>query len=279
MSRAAAWAALLLVLAQPAPAQWAQGKPGRVWVKSAFFLQRTDKEFDAVGQRRRRIDGGEADSRAVFTDVIVGVHPKVDIWLQIPYLDLRFTNVAESLHGSGFGDLRGWVRWQVVSLNNGATPIAVRAGAKAPLGPAPLDVTLIPIGEGQWDLEFFGEIGHSFWPVPAYAELWLGYRARFANNTTLKDPGGEFVFLTEAGVNPTSGTLLKATLDGFTSRKWTVEGIPTAKVRRIFTLQLAGGVRAINLLWLEGGVRLALAGREFPAGPQLVIALSTAFEL
>ncbi|NIM49801.1 MAG: hypothetical protein GTN62_06030 [Gemmatimonadales bacterium] len=52
-----------------------------------------------------------------------------------------------------------------------------------------------------------------------------------------------------------------------------------ARVRRIITLQLAGGVRAINPLWLEGGVRLPLAGSEFPAGPQLVVGLSTGFEL
>jgi hypothetical protein len=250
-----------------------------VWIKSALFWQDTDEEFGPAGERRRRIDQGVADSRAIFTDIIVGVIPALDLWVQIPYLNLRFTSVAEDLHSAGLGDLRAWVRWQPFSLGSGSTPIAVRAGAKAPLGFAPLDVTIIPLGEGQWDLELFGEIGHSFWPIPAYAELWLGYRTRFANQTTAKDPGAEYVVLAEAGFNPTAGTLVKATFDGFVGGNWIVEGVETATSRRIFILQFEGALRLLRRIWLEGGVRLPVAGRNFPAGPQLVVALSSAFDL
>ncbi len=271
--------ALLLGVASPADAQWTQGGLGRFWVKSAFFWQQTTEEYDAAGNRRERIDRGEANSRAVFTDVIIGLHPKVDLWIQIPFLDLRFTSIAEDLRSTGIGDLRAWVRWQPLNLGRGSTPIAVRAGAKAPLGFAPLDVTIVPLGEGQWDLELFGEIGHSFWPTPVYAELWLGYRARFANNTTFKDPGGEFVFLGEVGGNPTSWSLLKATIDGFVGRNWIVEGVETGTSRRVLTLQAEAAVRLPGAVWIEGGGRFPLSGQNFPAGPQLVVGASWAFSV
>jgi hypothetical protein len=259
--------------ASPAWAQWTQGKAGKVWLKSAMFWQRTGQEFDAVGNRRERIDQGTSNSRAIFTDVIVGLHPRLDLWLQIPFLDLAFSSPAEDLHSRGFGDVRAWLRWQPVQLG-ASTPLALRVGAKAPLGFSPLDVTIVPLGEGQWDLEVFGEIGHSFWPAPIYAELWAGYRARFANATTLKDPGGEYVFLLEGGVNPSTRTLLKATLDGFAGRNWIVEGIETSSSRRILTLQLGGAVQVVGPVWVEAGGRYPLAGRTFPAGAQLVLGLS-----
>ena len=259
--------------ASPASAQWTQGKAGRVWVKSALFWQRTGQEFDAVGNRRERIDQGTSNSRATFTDVIVGLHPQLDLWLQIPYLDLAFSSPAQDLRSRGFGDVRAWLRWQPVRLG-ASTPLALRVGAKAPLGFSPLDVTIVPLGEGQWDLEVFGEVGHSFWPAPVYAELWAGYRARFANATTIKDPGGEYVFLLEGGVNLSTRILLKATLDGFAGRNWIVEGVETSSSRSILSLQLGGGVKVVGPVWVEAGGRYPLAGRTFPAGPQLVLGLS-----
>ena len=274
MIRAVVAAACLTLIALPAQAQWTQGAPGRVWLKVSFLGQRTGEEFDQEGNRRERIDGGESDNRAIFTDVIVGILPSLDFWLQVPYLDLSFSNVVDTLRSTGIGDVRAWLRWQFL---RGSTALALRAGAKAPFGFAPLDVQFVPIGEGQWDLDFFGEVGHSFWPFPAYWELWLGYRVRFEKATTQKDPGNEFVFLTEAGVNPTSRTLVKATLDGLIGGNWVVEGVETASARRILTLQLTGAARAVGPLWLEAGVRLPLAGQNFPAGPVLQLGASARF--
>jgi hypothetical protein len=269
--------AWLSLVATPASAQWVQGGLGRVWAKATFMLQRTDERFDAAGRRAPWLGNGEADSRALFTDVIVGVTPRLDVWLLIPYFDLRFRDAGDTLRTTGFGDIKAWVRWQVAALHSGQTPVALRAGAKAPVGSSPLDAQIIPVGEGQWDLELFAELGHSFWPAPAYAELWLGYRARFENSTKHKDPGGELVFLTEVGLTPWGRWLLKATLDGFFGRRWVVEGVQTATQRRIVTLQLVGGVRTIASVWAEGGVRLPLSGREFPAGPQLTAAISASY--
>lgn len=265
---------LLLSAPEPASAQWTRAKVGGLWVKTAFFFQRTDQRFDETGSRVPWLDMGESDARALYTDIVLGLHRDLDVWLQIPFFDLRFNRDFDPKRTTGFGDARGWVRWKVIDLFNESTPVALRFGAKAPIGSSPLDAEIIPVGDGQWDLEGFAEIGHSFWPAPAYAELWFGYRARFENREKAKDPGGEYVFLTEVGVNPTPRTLVKATLDGFWSRRWIVEGVLTNTKRRILQLQLSAAVGVPRPIWTELGVRFPLGGRNFPAGPQLVAALS-----
>ncbi|MFQ5703461.1 MAG: hypothetical protein ACE5HT_05490 [Gemmatimonadales bacterium] len=264
----------LFLLASPAQAQWTQGRAGRVWVKVAGFRQKTDKRFGVVGERERYLTNGTSDARAVVTDVIVGVQPNLDVWLQVPYFDLRFSDAAQDLRTTGFGDIRAWVRWQPITLFKGSTPLALRAGVKTPIGDSPRDGQIIPVGEGQWDAEVFGEIGHSFWPFPAYGELWLGYRKRYPNGRLLKDPGNEFVFLSEVGWNPREWSLLKVTVDGLRGKRFRSDRILTATKRRLTTLQLAGAVRA-GPTWPEFAVRIPLDGRGFiPAGPQYSLAVS-----
>lgn len=270
--------ALLTALGvQPAAAQWTQGRAGRVWVKVAGFFQQTDEKFGAFGEREPWINNGESNSRAIFTDIIVGVHPSVDVWVQVPYFDLRFDRPSvNEISSTGVGDIRGWVRWNFLSLGNGSTPLAVRIGAKAPVGHSPLDGEIVPLGEGQWDFEMFGEIGHSFWPAPVYAEVWLGYRQRFERadpDKPQKNPGEEIVYLVEAGVQPTPDALVKLTVDGFEGDRWVREGLRVNFERRITTMQFAVAIRT-GPLWPEIGVRVPVSGQQFPAGPQFVIAVS-----
>lgn len=264
----------LCFLPTTASAQWTQGNPGKIWVKSVLFVQKTDERYDANGVRRRYFTNGESDAKAVYTEIIVGLQPNLDLWLQVPYFDLTFRDDVQTLSKTGFGDVRVWLRWNVAKLSGGQTPISIRAGAKAPLGESPIDAQLIPLGEGQWDLEGFAEVGHSFWPAPVYAILWLGYRIRSENADQFVDPGNEFVFLGEAGVNPTPGTFLKTTLDGFRGEARTVDGVVTRSKRRITTLQFTGAVQT-GPVWPEFGVRVPLSGQDFPAGIQFVIGISS----
>ncbi len=271
-----------LILTSPAAAQWTQGAAGRVWVKAAFLRQKTDRRFDALGDDNPYFPAATSDARAVFIDVITGLHKNVDLWVQASFFDLRFSekgvmgfNGDTLKSGVQIGDVRWWLRWKLTDLG-GSTPIAIRVGAKAPIGTSPLDARTVPAGEGQWDFEGWGEIGHSFWPLPIYSIAWVGYRARLKNTNKLKDPSGEYTFLTEVGVNPTSRTLLKVTADGLFGRAWTVEGlrVPTA-TRRLLSLQLAGSAKVVRDLWAEIGVKFSISGRNFPNGAQLVTSLSS----
>lgn len=266
--------AALLTLSFPASAQWTQGAPGKVWAKSALFVQKTGDQFDVIGVRRPFFQpNGVSDAKALFTEVIVGLHSNLDLWVQAPYFDLTFRDDNQTLTKTGFGDVRAWLRWNITKLFGGSTPVSIRAGAKAPIGESPIDAQLIPLGEGQWDLEAYGEVGHSFWPVPVYAILWLGYRVRMENSEQFIDPGNEFVFLGEAGVNPTPDTFLKATFDGFRGERREVDGVLTGTRRRIATLQFTGAVRT-GPVWPEVAVRIPISGQEFPAGVQFVFGAS-----
>ncbi|MFQ5704383.1 MAG: hypothetical protein ACE5HT_10200 [Gemmatimonadales bacterium] len=284
--RAAANSALallaIIVFAQPAAAQWTQGAPGRTWVKVAYLRQSTDRRFNELGDDDDFLPKATSDARAIFIDVITGLHRNVDLWVQASFFDLRF-NQKGTLGAKGdtlrsgleIGDVRWWLRWKLTDLG-GSTPIAIRVGAKAPIGTSPLDARTVPAGEGQWDFEGWGEIGHSFWPLPIYSIAWVGYRARLKNTNKQKDPSGEYAFLTEVGVNPTSRTLLKVTTDGLFGRAWTVEGLKVSNAtRRLLSTQLSGSVNVVKDLWAEVGVKFSISGRNFPNGAQLVTSLST----
>lgn len=257
------------VLPTAAEAQWTQGAAGKIWVKSALFIQQTDEHYDEFGVREPWDFQGESDAMAVFTDIIVGLHPRIDLWAQIPILDLGFRSTSIDDTRTGIGDVRAWLRWNVTSLS-GATPISIRAGAKLPVGDSPVSAQVIPLGEGQWDFETWAEIGHSFWPAPVYAELWLGYRFRFANDELVRDPGEEFAWLGEVGVQPTPWSLVKTTFDGLRGGRVRQDGVLAINQRRISTLQFVGGIKT-GPIWPEFGVRVPVAGRDFPAGLQWVI--------
>ena len=98
--------AALLTFSHPASAQWTQGAPGKVWVKSALFVQETGDRFDVIGVRRPFFTNGVSDAKALFTDVIVGLHPNLDLWVQAPYFDLTFRDDVQTLTKTGFGDVR-----------------------------------------------------------------------------------------------------------------------------------------------------------------------------
>jgi hypothetical protein len=150
----------------PASAQWTQGAARKVWVKSVLFVQETDERYDVIGVRRPFLNAnGVSDAKALFTEVIVGLHPNLDLWVQVPYFDLTFRDDVQTLTKTGFGDIRAWLRWNITRLFGGRTPISIRAGAKAPIGESPIDAQLIPLGEGQWDIEAYGEVGHFFGPL------------------------------------------------------------------------------------------------------------------
>lgn len=271
---AAAGTGLLLLLAtSPAAGQWAQGAPGRVWAKSALFVQIAEEQFEPDGDRVPWFAGGRSEAVAVFTDVIVGLTNRLDLWVQIPFYDLTFENASRELEPeTGFGDLRAWLRYELVRFAD-RLPIAIRAGAKAPVGSSPLDGEIIPLGEGQWDLETFLEAGYSFWPAPLYVMTWVGWRARLENTTRQKDPGGEFVVLTQVGATIAERVLVKGGIDAFWSRDWVVEGLEVPG-RNIVNVELGSGLRIAGPFWLEGAVRIPTSGQNLPAGVQWVAGVS-----
>lgn len=267
-------AAALVFFASGLDAQWAVGR-GEHWVKLSVFHHATEERFDADGDVRPFLGtDARSSSTAVFLDAVYGLHDRVDLWVQLPYFDLHFDDAADDRHSAGFGDVRASLRYAVPPLFGVSVPLALRVGAKAPIRDFPIDAEIIPVGEGQWDLEAIGELGVSFWPTPAYGVLWLGYRWRLENTETTRDPGAEKVLLAELGGRLFGAAGAKLTLDGTFGANGSIQGIRLGQDRReilylqpALTYALGGGFS------LEAGARFPLHGRNHPAGSQLVAAL------
>ena len=261
----------LLAVAVPADAQWPAGQAAG-WAKLSLFSHSTTERYDAAGEVRRFLGNGESVSRAVFLDVLWGVHDVVDVWVQVPWFDLSFDDVGGDRDASGLSDVRGYLRYGLGHHLLGGLPLSVRAGAKVPVTDFPVDAEVIPVGEGQWDLELWLEGGHSFHPVPAYAVAWLGYRWRLENEVAFRDPGDERVFLLDLGLT-TRPLGAKVVLEGAYGLTPEIEGLEVASARReILQIQPELLWRATDRLTVEAGLSTPLTGRNHPAGTQLLLA-------
>ena len=257
---------------------------GHLWAKATYFQQKTDEWYIAspqfvgklhkAGTRRPYLFNGEYDSQAVFLEAYYGVTDRLDLGVQVPFFDQVFDDDTrlEPPSDSGFSDIRFFAK-----LNALQKPVLVtfKGGVKIPTGDFVNEDGLIPVGEGQWDFDFIVQVARSFWPLPVYANVDLGYRIRLENDETLRDPGEEFLFNGEVGLNLTRRLLLATKLELLRGTAGTDFGFKnTSQIKRITYLSptimynLHGGTTA------ELAYRFSLNGRNFPAGKQLTLGLS-----
>lgn len=176
-------------VAAPLHGQWPAGR-GNYWVKASFFHHRTTEEFRSDGEKREFLaQDAVSRSNAFFLDALFGVTDRLDLWVQVPYFDLSFDDIAADRNSTGIGDIRVSARYNLFQLRGGSIPVAARFTAKAPVAELTVDAEVIPVGERQWDYEAWLESGISLWPLPLYSVVWLGYRWRTLNEETTRDPG------------------------------------------------------------------------------------------
>ncbi|MEM6647380.1 MAG: transporter [Bacteroidota bacterium] len=256
----------LLGWAVEATAQWVEA-PGQGWVQIAAFHHDTRTVFDEDGQRERIFADGHAVTTSLYVTVALGVVRGVDAWVQAPLHQLQYNDAATNRSRAGLGDVRLYLRAAPEAFGITAPfPIALRAGIKLPGGDFPVDAEVIPLGEGQRDMEAMLEVGQSFYPRSLYAHGWLGYRARSANTEAARAPGDEaFGFFTIGGSVQRIGWRMIA--EGYLNvQDPTIQGIAVPSARRQAltvqpTLSYPIGRGAV-----EVGIRTTLAGQNVPAG-------------
>jgi len=262
---------------------------GQVWTKITVFQQDTDEwyiaspelangEIQEAGTRRPYRFNGEYESRAVFVEGFYGVTDRFDLGVQIPYFAQQFADDTrlDPPSDSGFGDVRMFAKWRAFSA---PALFTLKAGAKIPTGEFRSEDGVIPAGEGQWDFDLIGQVGRSFWPLPLYANLDVGYRVRLENDEIDCDPGDEWFFNAELGYNVTRRILLMAKLEGLRGQASTDFGSikNRSQIKRITYFSPALSVGLNEQTTLEVGVRYTLNGRNFPAGRQVTLGLSSSF--
>lgn len=158
----------------------------------------------------------------------------------------------------------------------------IRIRAKAPTGFFTKDSEIVPIGDGQWDLEVEAQIGRSFCPLPVYVNLDLGYKFRFEPDPdkTNLDPGDEFTLRGELGLNPRKNILLKVEVEGFWGKEFT-DIVSNLKLRnwqrRILYLKPGVIWTIVEHFEVEPFIKFSLSGKNYPAGE--VFGLGLAYTL
>lgn len=281
-------AAVFLVLVLQADSlragAWTLGRK-RVWAKLSYYTYSAERRFagaDCFGcQPGDRIPynfNGEAGSTAIFLDLWWGLSHRLDLQVQGSYYpSVSFNDDVDDRDSDGIGDFRFGAKFLLLE-----SPVvtSVKVVAKAPLGDFPIDAELVPVGEGQWDIDFLAQFGRSLWPLPGYANLGIGYRLRARNRETDIKPGNEWLIQAEFGYGLRRWLMLKGRLD-----------ITYGARNEFAQLKIRGSERRITYLspsvllfpetntTIEAGFLYPLAGRNFPAGTVFTIGVSRTFDL
>ena len=241
---------------------------------SRFF----DGELYQPGDRLEYPFDGEFDSKAMFIEANYGLTNRLDLILQIPYFDQVFSDATrdESPSDAGISDIRIGAKWRLLQS---PALFTVGLGAKIPTGEFRNEDGLIPVGEGQWDYIFAGQVGRSFWLFPMYANLGVEYWLRTENEQILRDPGDQWLLVAEVGYDLTKRFWTMVKYEMLRGKPSTDFGFlrNESEIKRITYLRPTVGYSVAKNTDLEFGVRYTLSGRNFPAGHQLLLGLSTEF--
>lgn len=269
------WGRLAAVLLSTAPvwtahAQWIE-PPGTGWVQVALYHHDTRSTFDTERNVRRIFADGHSVTTSLYVTAAGGLVRGLDAWLQVPVHRLQFDNSAAERKRTGLGDARVYMRVGPALFGIAPPlPIAVRAGVKIPGSDFPVDAEVIPLGEGQMDVEVMLELGHSFYPRPRYVNGWLGYRWRTENTEAARDPGNEwFGYAALGGQYRAFGW--KFAVEGWFSATPHIQGIPIPSAQREILQVMPSLGYTLGPGLLELGTRIPLLGRNLPTGAALFV--------
>ncbi len=253
-------------------AQWTE-PPKRGWASLAAYHQDTRDAYDFEGAKSMFPADGHTIATASFLTLALGLMEGVDAWAQFSYQRLRFDDISGQRISYGPGDIRLYARGSPLRLFGVTTPVAIRAGVKLPVGDFDVGTNLIPLGDGQRDWELMLEIGHSFYPNPTYLQGWIGYRWRdpAADDRVFGDE--RFFYLAVGGEIGPLG--YKVGFDGWYGSTPIFDGLESPGAKREMarlspSLLIPAGPGMIEL-----GSRIALTGKNLPAGYDLVVGYFT----
>ena len=251
---------------------------GGGWAQISFYRQRSVDFFNRKGDRQDFLAQGEFLTRSVFLTAGVGVAEGLDLWAQLPVHRLGVESLGGNSVSSGVGDLRFAARVSP-ELFGFEAPVGLRFGAKVPGSTFPVDATVLPLTEGQRDLEISLESGRAFDFLPIYVVGWAGYRWRSLNERALYEPGDE-----SFGHLAVGGSAYDLTweigADGLWGKAPIVSGLILAdqEARRLLQIVPTVGY-AVGPGTVEVSVQIPLAGRNLPSAVGIGVGYRTAWGL
>lgn len=265
-----------LLLAHPTAAQWVEA-PRQGWVSVTAYHQDTRHVYDVDGDEAPFPGSGRSVSTQVFATVATGLLTSVDAWVQIPFQRLRYDDVQGRRTSTGFGDARLYLRWNPFLVAGVSLPVALRGGAKLPIGDFDVGSSLIPLGDGQRDWELMLEVGKSFFPRPLYVMGWAGYRWREAKEVGRLEFGDERFFYAAVG-GDREGIGGKLAVDGWVGDTPIFNGVRAEGAEREMFRVNASLLLDAGPGQIEIGARYPLSGKNLPSGWDLVLGYFSRFE-
>jgi hypothetical protein len=267
-----------MLLACASPRAWAGAwvlPARRAWGQISVLHQDTTERYFLDGERTPYFFDGRNRTTGVFLDLRYGVTDRLEVVAQLPVYRLRFDDFSDRRSSTGLGDLRLAARW---NLRKGSTVATVGAALKFPTGEFVNDAEIVPVGEGQHDVDLSAEVGHSFWPRPAYLSVLAGYRLRGTNRENGISPGDEFFWTAEVGHRLVSRLGVKGVARGLHGQRSTSFGLEIQTLKREVIYLQPG------LVWelapdrgLELSLPFTLKGRNWPAGLTVGLGFYTRF--
>ena len=286
--------ALSVLLPQMAAAGAWTLKKGHLWSKVTYMSQSTNEHYDNDG------NVGEIPARfksnQVSFDLHYGLNDRIDLGLNIPYISNEFVDVspdhpfygAEDKKDSGIGDVRGMAKINLVQ--QAGLVGTLKLGFKLPVGEYREVPEALSITGGQSDFDLVGQLGRSFWPIPAYANIDLGYRWRgeykddnpgdAGGVDRTYTPGAEFIFNAEAGYSPMRKVLVALKYENIFGAEYDTINNPPAGSQKETLNQSVSYLAPTVLIGLhpnvslEASARMTVSGSRYFAGSTYTVGLS-----
>jgi len=250
---------------------------GAGWAQISAYAQKSTRFFGPAGDIRPFLAETEFTTRSVFLTGAIGLLPGLELWAQIPAHRLRSAALSGGSESRGVGDVRVAARLgpEVVGLE---LPVALRAGVKLPGSDFAVDATVLPLTEGQRDVEISLESGTSLPGLPVYLAGWVGWRWRGTNVEASRTPGDEgFAHLALGSrLGPVHLELAGEVLRGRApvAQRLRLEGERRRMLMLIPTLGWDIGPGSIDLT-----AQIPMAGRNLPAGTGIGLGYRTTWGL
>lgn len=251
--------------------------PGAGWVQVSVFSLDTREEFTHTGGKEPYFNEGDLGLRSLLVTGAVGLIRGLEVWGQLSAHSVVFDESTGARESSGMGDARIWLRAgpELLGVAEDALPIwlGLRAGVKIPASEFSVDSKIIPLNEGQRDIDLAVEIGRTFADGRVVVQGWGGRRWRAENREAARRPGDEwFGYLsTTAAVGPVSLRVAAQSFsgDGFKSNGF---AIPSGD-RNMFEV-FPSVIIPLGRGAMEVGARIPVVGKNLPAGNALTIGYS-----
>ena len=251
---------------------------GQGWVQVSLYHSRSTEFYDVTGVSRPFLAGGEARTSSAFVTGAIGVIDGLDVLVQLPVHRLVFDDVTGRRQRVGIGDPRFTARIGTALVGRPEIPVSVRASVKLPGSEFPVDPNLIPLSEGQTDIEIAAETGHALAGSALHVMGWLGYRWRFEDDRRGRKPGNErFARLgLGGGVRAMRWELALEALSGLPLEQQGLS-LETARRRLVQVAPTVGW--NVGAAQLEVSGRLNLSGRNLPSGSSFLAGVVIPFSL